>query len=76
MQAKVLCEYVRVSAFLQVEGDWIAEVDINSYEDYKALPPAIEVNGITLGKTGWSSDRWVCVFKSGVLLGKKLDKYA
>ncbi len=67
--AKPMPEYLRITAFVQVEGTWIAETDCHDFAEYKALPAAIEVKGIRLGKTGWSSDRQYACYKADALLG-------
>jgi hypothetical protein len=75
MQVKALT-LVRIQALQIIEGQTVAEVDCRDYDEYHALPDALEVEGKILGKTGWSSDRHYACYKSGVLLGKIVDFYA
>lgn len=63
---------VRINFLQKIEGETVAEVSCRDYDEFVALPDAIEVEGNILGKTGWSSDRNYACYKSGVLLGKKL----
>jgi hypothetical protein len=61
---------VRINFLQKIEGATVAEVSCRDYDEFVALPDAIEVEGNILGKTGWSSDRNYACYKSGVLLGK------
>jgi hypothetical protein len=73
IQAKVITTMIRVECLQIIEGDIVAEVSCNDYDEYKALPQAIEVKQTVLGKTGWSSDKGYACYKSNVLLGQIID---
>jgi hypothetical protein len=70
LKTKPANDYLRIQTFMQVEGKWVASVDCDDYDHYKSLPHAMEVNGILVGKTGWSSDREAAYYQQGALLGK------
>jgi len=68
----VPARYKVIQKIATIGGQVVAEVTCRDYDDYNALPDAIEVGGRILGKTGWSSDTGYACYKSGVLLGKIL----
>jgi hypothetical protein len=72
MYAKSVPQMIRVHILQKIERDTVAEVSCRDYDEFVALPDAIEVEGKILGKTGWNSDRNYACYKSGVLLGKIL----
>ena len=76
MEALIKNNYIVVRASHIIDAEFVAEVDCNDFDEYKALPAAIEVDGKLLGKTGWSSDRFYACYKQNVSLGKIVNFYA
>ena len=72
MQAKVI-SMIRIQTMQVIDSQTVVEVNCHDFDEYRALPDAIEVQGKVLGKTGWSSDRQYACYKSGVLLGTIID---
>jgi hypothetical protein len=70
MIAQARYEYLRLHYIVLLEGEYVAEVDCSGFDDFKALPSAIEYDGKVLGKTGWNSDSNRACYKSGVPLAK------
>lgn len=62
--------YIRIQYLQVIDREHVAAVACDDYDQYKNLPDAIEVNGIILGKTGWSSDLFYACYKQNVMLGK------
>jgi hypothetical protein len=67
---------IKIQALHTIDGEVVAEVNCDDYDDFHALPDAIEVEVFILGKTGWSSDRNYACYKQNVILGKIVDYYA
>lgn len=71
--AKVLPGFLKLNAVHYIEGEFVAETDCQDYEEFRSLPAAIQVEGKTLGKAGWSSDRHYACYNEKVLLGRLVD---
>lgn len=65
MQAKSI-QSVTVTSHGKVDGVTYVITDCQDYDAYKALPNAVEFNGMILGKSGWNSDKSIACFQSNV----------
>ena len=63
MDAIAKREYVKVQFCCLLSGEYIIETSCADYDEYAALPDAIEYDGLLLGKTGWNSDLCKACYK-------------
>jgi|APGre2960657404_1045060.scaffolds.fasta_scaffold688312_1 hypothetical protein len=68
--ATVIDKAIGVDNFYNGDGIWFAEVklDIDTYKydytAYKSLPVAIKINGITLVKSAFNSEKHIAYYNS------------
>ena len=68
--ATVIDKAIGVDNFYNGDGIWFAEIKLNidtykyDYDAYKALPVAIKIDGITLVKSAFNSDKHIGYYKS------------
>jgi hypothetical protein len=72
MIAKIV-DMLKIDAYYHICNDVVAEVSCRDYDHFASLPDAIQINGIILGKTGWSSDSNKACYKTNVMLGKPIN---
>lgn len=70
MKAKAKKEYIIISSHYSIGSLYFAETDCNDFQAFRRLPNVIEVQGHTLGKSGWNSDHGVAYYRSDKALGK------
>ena len=68
MKARVLPDAIVITLAQIVEGETVLETSCANFEQYCALPQAVEFEGRVCGKTGWSSDRNYACYKSGAMV--------
>jgi len=70
MEAKPI-DAIRVLSFYQMpDSVHVAEVPCQGYDVFKQLPKAIEIKGLTLGLTGWNSDRFIAYYRDDSVVGR------
>jgi len=68
--ATVIDKTIGVDNFYNGDGIWFAEVKLEidtykyDYDAFKVLPVAIKINGITLVKSAFNSDKHIAIYKS------------
>ncbi len=70
MRVMSIPQEITLTAVHQVEGQWVLETDCSDFEHYQSLPQVISYQGVSCGKTGWSSDRNYACYKSGVAIAR------
>ena len=55
-----------------LEGQLVIETECNDFDQYKRLPSALTFKGITLVKTGWSSDTYKACFKQSTQVAYRI----
>jgi hypothetical protein len=53
-----------IQAAMWNQGHLVLEVHCHDYVCYRALPEVVVYQGVTCGKTGWSSDRHYACYQS------------
>lgn len=74
MQATPIENAVIVAQAYKLDGVSYLEISLISdsgqgdvtYQDYKALPNALEFEGVTYGKSGWNSDSFKAYYNTRV----------
>jgi hypothetical protein len=61
--------FIKIDSFQQIEGEYIATASCFSFDEYKAFPNVIDIQGRIMVKTGWNSDTNYVCFKSNCLIG-------
>jgi hypothetical protein len=56
-----------------LEGQLVIETECNDFDHYKRLPGALTFKGITLVKTGWSSDTGKACFKQSTMIAYRVN---
>ena len=68
--ATVIDKTIGVDNFYNSNGIWFAEIKLEidtykyDYDAYKALPVAIKIDGITLAKSAFNSDKHIAYYNS------------
>ena len=72
MQAKSLPGYIAVANHYWMEGVSFLEVKISDYDDFAALPIAVEFAGRIYGKSGWNSDSLIAYYRTDWPMAKSI----
>lgn len=70
MEARIVKDHLTIQTHYRFGDIWFAECECQDHEAFCELPSVIEVQGHTLGKSAWNSDRNVAYYRDDKIIGR------